>query len=172
MKTKLIILTTLFMSLGLSAQNLVDMSDWVAGTSGATTNYHGYGPDNMNFRVNVTGPHGQSVVAWQAKPDSTSGLNGGMIHNGVVLSTNKTYRLTFWVKSEGSSNCSDGIGFFGYKGSDGQRLDQYERLDGVVHDWPKFSNTALPNDKWLLAVGYLHPDSYTGAELGGSTTLP
>ncbi|WP_422079421.1 fibronectin type III domain-containing protein [Ulvibacterium sp.] len=150
-----------------SAQNLVNMDDWVAGTSGPTTNYHGYGPDNMNHRVDILGPYGQNVVAWQAKPDATDGLNGGMIHNGVVLSTNKTYRITYWVRSEGSNNCNDGIGFFGYKGSDGQRLTQYERLDGVIGDWPKFSNVALINDKWFLAVAYLHPDDYTGTELGG-----
>jgi len=150
-----------------SAQNLVNMDDWVSGTNGATTNYHGYGPDSMNHRVDIMGPYGQNVVAWKAQPDATNGLNGGMIHNGVVLSTNKTYRVTIWVRSAGSTSCNDGVGFFGYKGSDGQRLTQYERLDGVIHDWPKFSNVALSNDKWLLAVGYLHANDYTGIELGG-----
>ncbi|WP_425237726.1 fibronectin type III domain-containing protein [Ulvibacterium sp.] len=160
-------LSILFCIQMVSAQNLLNMDDWIAGTNGPTTNYHGYGPDTMNHRVDVLGPFGQSVVAWQARPDATDGLNGGMIHNGVVLSTNKTYRVTYWVRSEGSSNCKDGIGFFGYKGSDGQRLTQYERLDGVIHDWPKFSNVALSNDKWLLAVAYLHANDYTGPELGG-----
>jgi hypothetical protein len=160
-------LSILFCIQIVTAQNLINMDDWVAGTNGPTTNYHGYGPDTMNHRVDILGPFGQSVVAWQARPDATDGLNGGMIHNGVVLSTNKTYRVTYWVRSEGSSNCNDGIGFFGYKGSDGQRLTQYERLDGVIHDWPKFSNVALSNDKWLLAVAYLHTNDYTGPELGG-----
>jgi len=169
MKTKLAFLCAVLITATGLSQNLINTSSWVAGESGATNDYWRQGSVAQNSRVNFPGPlDNQDVVVWQAQADGASGMSGGFIQTGVVLDASKTYRFTSWMRSTGPNNCNNYSGFVPYRDSDGSRITSTERLNGSVTTWPYFSARALPNDKWYLVVGYIHPASYTGSSnLGG-----
>ena len=150
------LLMPLFMA---NAQNLIDYSDWVAGTSGATTNFNLRGTIAQNSRINMTGPYGNQITVWRAAADGNTGFNGGLSHRrGVLMDTSKIYRVSFWVYSEGPNNCTNYTGYVPYD-SGGSRITSAQDTNGASTTWPYFSTVALPNSKWYLVVGYIRPAS-------------
>ena len=78
MKAKSYCLTLILMlaSTALSAQNLLDMSDWTPG-NGATALFLRNGSFAENSREWGTGPHGERTVLWKATPDANVDADGG-----------------------------------------------------------------------------------------------
>ena len=176
---KILSFLVLLCSITVFSQNLVDTSEWVAGTNGATTNFSLQGTASQNSRISMLGPYGSQVTVWQAQADGSSGFNGGFQYKGLVVDTNKTYRVTFWMRSNGANNCTNYNGFVPYY-TGGGLVQPFLNENGGSVSWPYFSSTNLPNDKWFLVVGYLRPNSATDLgvsgvydpSLGSATNLP
>jgi hypothetical protein len=165
MRTNLIF--TIIFLLGFSvaiSQNLIDSDDWIAGTSGSTTNYSTQGTTAQNSRITMTGPFSNQVTVWKATADGASGMNGGFVHKGFIMQTNKTYRVSFWMRSSANS-CSNFSGFVSYY-TTGGLVQPFEREDGTNASWPYFSTPNLQDDKWFLVVGYIRPN--TESDVGDS----
>ena len=160
-----IFIVLVFSSGSINAQNLVDTSDWVAGTSGATTNYSLQGSVSQNSRIPMMGPYGLEVTVWQASADGSTGMNGGFEHKGLVLDTDKTYRVSFWIQSSGPNNCTNYAAFVPYYVGGGL-IQPFKDENGGDHNWPYFSDMDQPNDKWFLIVGYVR--SSTAIDIGDS----
>ncbi|WP_420602826.1 fibronectin type III domain-containing protein [Flagellimonas sp.] len=141
------------------------MDDWISGTTGSTTNYSSQGTASQNSRITTTGPYGDQVTVWEGSADGASGMNGGLEHSGVVVDTDKTYRISFWVRSNGLNNCSNTIGFVPYH-IGGGLVQPFENENGGNVSWPYVSSMNYPNDKWFLVVGYIRPPS--ASDMGDS----
>lgn len=166
MKNKLLfIVITILCYSTIYAQNLIQTDDWVAGTSGSTANYSMSGSTAQNSRIEMMGPYGANTVVWQAQADGASGFNGGFTHNGIVMNTNSSYRISFWLRSTGDNNCINYTGFIPYNIS-GQRILSSTNESGGTEQWPYFSNLNMPNDRWYLMVGYMRPNG--ALDLGNS----
>ena len=172
-----LILPILFFT-GVSAQNLINSNDWIAGTVGATTNYSLLGTNAQNSRIEMPGPYGNTVTVWRGSADGATGMNGGFSHNGVTMNTNTAYRVTFWMRA-GANACTNFSGFTPYEVG-GPLVQPFLREDGSNVSWPYFSSVNLPDDKWYLIVGYLRPGSMADngdsgvydPSSGTSTSLP
>ncbi|MEX0274648.1 MAG: Ig-like domain-containing protein [Flavobacteriaceae bacterium] len=168
-----------FLPLIVSGQNLVNMNDWVSGTSGATTNYGDEGTATHNSRITMMGPYGANVTVWEGFADGSSGMNGGLRHKGITVDTNKSYRVSFWLQSEGANNCNNYAGFIPYDTS-GNLISSTQDENGNNRSWPYFSTTPLPNGQWYLVVGYIRSSSISDVGNSGvydpsqvaSSTLP
>ncbi|SNR62861.1 hypothetical protein SAMN04488009_2832 [Maribacter sedimenticola] len=161
----LILLITVVCFSTVKAQNLIHTDDWVAGETGRTDNYQNQGLDTQNSRINMVGPYGETIVVWQALADGDAGFNGGFSENGVLLDTNKSYRVSFWVRSNGNMNCQNYTGFTPYDSND-NLLQNFQTEDGDPISWPYFSAMDMPNDKWYLIVGHIRPNG--AVDLGTS----
>ncbi|MET1260677.1 fibronectin type III domain-containing protein [Flagellimonas sp. DF-77] len=148
-----------------SAQNLVDSSDWVSGTTGSTTNWSMLGNTSQNSRITMTGPLGNQVTVWEAAANGASGMNGGLWYNSLIVDTSKSYRVSFWIRSEGPTNCDNRTGFVPYY-TTGGLVQPFEHENGSNVSWPTFTSVDQPNNKWYLMVAYVRPGA--ASDLGDS----
>lgn len=138
-----------FLCLNISAQNLLNMTGWKIG-SGSASGFNQNGTTSENERIWGTGPLGNRVVLWEARPDANSGPDGGWVASHVTIDHTKMYRLVVWIKKTGNTN---GATYFGVYG--GNATVTY--LNGSVNNNPYFWAGDLPElDKWYLLVGYVH----------------
>ncbi|WP_350292603.1 fibronectin type III domain-containing protein [uncultured Croceitalea sp.] len=156
-KVSLTLLGALF-STAMHGQNLINSNEWVSGTSGATATYSMQGTTAQNSREIMNGPYGSQVTVWRASANGASGMNGGFSHNGIIVDTDKTYKISFWMRASGSNNCTNYSGFTPYYAAGGL-VQPFEREDGTGLSWPYFSSVNLPDDKWYLIIGYVRPSS-------------
>lgn len=149
---KIIIITLIglsFLTTGLFAQNLLDMSGWAIGT-GSTTGFSQNGSTSENTREWGTGPHGNRVVFWKAIPDANYDADGGWNASYVSIDHTKMYRFSVWLKKTGSQN---GYSYLGCTAAG----DLVTDLNGTANGNPYFWYGSLPQlDRWYLVVGYIH----------------
>jgi len=159
------IAVTLFFIHNVQGQNSIDTSSWVAGNSATPSGYNNLGSSAQNSRVQVTGPFGNQVTVWDGTSDGSSGFNGGFIHDGISVNTSNTYRISYWLKASGPGGCfnRNRAGFISTNGM--------LRLDGSSTSAPEFVRTSLSNGDWILVVGYIHPNSYSGGTIGGAYNI-
>lgn len=176
---QILIFSVFLTSILATSQNLIDSSSWISGTNGATANYSMQGTTSQNSRITMNGPYGSPVTVWRGSADGSSGMNGGFSHSGFTVNTNKTYKISFWMRSSGSNSCTNYSGFVPYYSSGGL-VQPFDREDGTGVSWPYFSSVNLPDDKWYLVVGYIRPSSVSDigdsgvydSTLGTSSNIP
>ncbi len=141
--------------------NILDDSNWVAGTSGTVGNWAIVGTAAENTRINKTNPFGYTDVVW-ATPgnDVVSDGDGGWQNHSHTIDKTKTYRLSIWVKRE---NIGNGRTYFGCQHSTVSNLGQ-----DVANTNPYFVtaiSSELPemSEQWLLWVAHIHPYTYGGS---------
>lgn len=146
MKSIFGILILLFCSIS-SAQNLIDWSSWVIGSSTEPTGFEYYGSSSNNSIISDVGPYGTNVTMLKGVPGS--GVGDGGVDVIPSLDVSEVYRISTWVKSEGTGGCTN---YFS--------VDQWNRTHTIAggSDWPEFRNSNLPDDKWLLVVAYIRPN--------------
>ena len=158
----LLALLALFALTNLHSQNLLenDLKNWTVGT-GSVTGFNQNGSTSENSRENGTGPLGNSVVLWKAKPDSNSNADGGWNTNYHAIDHTKDYRFTVWIKKTNSNTGNTYLGCNSY--------NNILTLSGSVNNNPYFFVGDLPQlNKWYLIVGFVHNSSYTGtSNVGG-----
>jgi hypothetical protein len=117
------------------------------GTIGVFNSTGGSSESERQFGVN---PHGEPAVLWVAKPDGSSGQDGGWNTSLFDIDHRKTYRVMQWVKRTG--NNAGGV-YLGCHGS-----GNVNSLSGTPQSNPYFkSNWDAPvMGRWYLIVGYIH----------------
>ncbi|SMC74797.1 hypothetical protein [Pedobacter africanus] len=145
-KSKIMAIAIVLMNqLSLSAQNLLNMQDWVEG-QGSAGIFGANGSSAENVREWGIGPHGKRVLLWKAIPDGNSNADGGWNSLPFAINHNSMYRFTVWMKK---TNSVSGDSYLGC----GEVLG----LDGVANGNPYFWYGDLPElNKWYLIVGYVH----------------
>ncbi|MDA3911584.1 MAG: T9SS type A sorting domain-containing protein [Bacteroidales bacterium] len=140
----------------------LDYTTWSVGT-GSASGFSRNGADNENYRINGTDPWGNSAVIWEARPDATSGADGGWNSSEFPIDNTKTYRFSVWVRRTNLGNGSFYMGTNGYGSTSGV----YNRDNGSNNTNPYFEITNPPAavNEWILVVGHIWPaGSGTGAE--------
>ncbi|WP_053003965.1 tail fiber protein [Sphingobacterium sp. Ag1] len=136
-------------ALGSSAQNLLNLNDWVTGTGG-TSGLTANGLVSENEREWGIGPLGTQVVLWKGTPSGDQAGDGGWNSTDIAINSQKTYRFSVWIKK---TNSKSGTAYFGCGAA-------VTTLTGVVNNNAYFWNGNLPDlDKWYLLVGYVHGSS-------------
>ncbi len=157
MKKSVALFFTLFITIGISSQNLIDPSTWTVG-SGSVSGFNVNGTDAENFREMGIGPHNESVLLWKAVPDAVSNADGGWNGTYFNIDNTKTYRFTVWIKK---TNSTDGRTYFGLYTRNSANAHTTLRLDGTAQNNAYFFSGDLPElDKWYLLVGYVHHSGY------------
>jgi len=140
----------------LKAQNLVNLSGWVAG-SGSVSGFQGTGLPSENERIWSIGPHGNQVVLWRCKPSGDRNGDGGFDAAGFNIDHQKMYRLSVWLKK---NNSHDGNSYLG--------CGYVNHLSGQPNSNAYFWMGDLPElDKWYLVVGYIHASNDPSTESFG-----
>jgi hypothetical protein len=148
--------------------NILKPKLWSIGTG----NMPGFGSDNgspsENHRIIGTDPYGNDAVIWEARPDSSSGADGGWNTNTFSIDNTKLYRFSTWVKR---TVYNDGRFYFGTRGY-GSTNGVLRRDNGTNTSNPYYYISSdpptigqLPQNEWVLVVGHNWPaGSGTGAE--------
>lgn len=133
-------------ALGSSAQNLLNLNEWVIGPGGIT-GFTANGLATENEREWGIGPQGRQVIVWKGTPSGDQNGDGGWNSSDIAINNQKTYRYTVWIKKTNSKTgttylgCSPGV----------------NSLAGVANNNPYFWYGNLPElDRWYLLVGYVH----------------
>jgi len=141
--------------------NMLDWSDWQAGTTGDTASYTAIGVSASNNREIVEGPFGEDTIVWEAEDDT------GFITPAVPVDPSKTYRISLWIKVVGTVSTGN-IYFYG------TGANRYQELNNDSTSFAFFYNTTptlSQRDRWVLLVGYILPHNTTrtvsGTLLGG-----
>jgi len=128
-----------------TAQNLLNLSDWVTG-SGGTAGFTMNGLVTENEREWGIGPQGRQVIVWKGTPNGDAQADGGFASVDIPINHQKTYRFSIWIKR---TNSKSGTAYFG--------CGTVNTLAGAVNNNPYFWSGNLPElDKWYLLVGYVH----------------
>lgn len=133
--------------------------DWTAGspTNSGFYNLNGAGAENKI--ITGTTPFGDDDLLWECVNDAGSDGDGGWDTDYFDVDQTKAYRFTVWVKK--TVNLSDGSTYFGTK--------KVKDLSGTANSNPYFWHGDPPQlNTWYLLVGYIHPASYSGTDIGVS----
>lgn len=148
--------------------NILRPKLWTTGTGGVS----GFGSDNgsasENHRIIGTDPYGNDAVIWEARPDSSSGADGGWNTNRFSIDNTKLYRFSVWVRR---TVYDDGRFYFGTRGY-GSTNGVLRRDSGNNTTNPYYWTSSdppttgqLPQNEWVLVVAHNWPaGSGTGAE--------
>jgi len=140
----------------INAQNLLNTNAWTVG-SGSVSGFSQYGTTSENSRILETNHLGNSVIIWQATPDSAGGRSGGFSSPVVNIDHTKTYRLSVWIKKSNANSGTTQLKPETYSG--GSYHATY--LNGTPLTWQPFWYGSLPKfDRWYLLVGFIHRSSY------------
>lgn len=124
--------------------------NWSLG-SGNTGDFVINGTVAENQRISYTTPFGDTDVVWQAVPEGVSGADGGWNYSNIPIDSEKTYRLSVWIKKTGTVDGSTYLGTL-----------NVNNLNGTLNGNPYFFAADLPQlDIWYLVVGYIHKSSYS-----------
>lgn len=146
--------------------SLVDYSGWTLTSTGGWSNN---GASSENCRVIYPNPRGNSDIMWATLTNDTSSNDDGGFHSPqVVIDKTKKYRFSVWIRRE---NVGSGRTYLGLNAYDSSSVENgLLKLDGTAITNPYFTHflasetfgTACNND-WILLVGYVHPNSYSGS---------
>ncbi|WP_316834532.1 hypothetical protein [Pedobacter nutrimenti] len=140
-----LLLASLFFSKQSSAQNLLDLQNWVPG-QGTTGIFTKVGQDSESTREWGDGPYGKRSILWKAQADGAYDADGGWATSQFPINPLYMYRYTVWIKK---TNSKDGLIYFG--------CTNVQSLAGVPDSNPYFWYGKLPEiNKWYLLVGYIH----------------
>ncbi|MGI5840752.1 MAG: DUF2341 domain-containing protein [Patescibacteria group bacterium] len=139
---------------------ILNYTTWKEGQTGSVTDFSQNGSTSENYRVLDTDPWGRKVPVWEARPDSTSGADGGWGTSTFTIDNTKLYRFSTWVNR--TVKGTDGrfyLGTNGYGSVNGVIL----LANGSVSTNPYFWNSVdLPENEWILVVGHIQPHSHVG----------
>ncbi|EOG7618204.1 fibronectin type III domain-containing protein [Vibrio parahaemolyticus] len=144
--------------------NLLDVSTWKVGTQGSQVGFNRNGRLEESAIVSGMSPFGADAL-WECRPYGDSSGDGGWVTSEFPIDTTKTYRFCVWFKVKDAK----GAGAF-YLGC--SQSGSTANLDGTVNKNPYFvsgnyaSLGKVEADKWYLAVGVVHPHTYTGSDSG------
>lgn len=139
---------------------LVSEASWVIGTQSDQPGFPAAGNAEENHIITGVGPYGTTAKIWKAT--SLGGqADGGW--NGVpfAIDRTKTYRFSVWFKLPVAA--TSGTVYLG--------CGTVQTLAGVLNSNPYFYSGSLHRShpgKWLLCVGYIHPEGYAGAPMADS----
>lgn len=147
-----------------SIKSLIDPTTWTTG-NGSATGFSVNGAADENHRFMDTDPFGIQAMVWEARPDATSGADGGWNGSTFSIDNTKLYRFSVWVNRTVQGNGSFYFGLRGYNSSN-SNVGVYNRSNGSNNTNPYFWSTATPTTvgEWTLVVGHVWPvGSGTGA---------
>lgn len=135
---------------GIKQPLLLDYTQWEAGQTGNVGMFPRNGDIPENHRVVDTDPWGKPTVVWEARPDATSGPDGGWNADFVPVDPTKTYRFSTWVRRTVIGN---GTFYMGCHGSPAV----LNRSNGVANGNPYFDYRGGLGATWILVVGHIWP---------------
>ncbi|EPO2258114.1 fibronectin type III domain-containing protein [Vibrio parahaemolyticus] len=144
--------------------NLLNVSTWKVGTQGSQVGFNRNGRLEESAIVSGMSPFGADAL-WECRPYGDSSGDGGWVTSEFPIDTTKTYRFCVWFKVKDAK----GAGAF-YLGC--SQSGSTANLNGTVNKNPYFvsgnyrSLGKVEADKWYLAVGVVHPHTYTGSDSG------
>jgi len=143
---------------------ILDYSTWTVGTSGSQPGFNINGSSTENYIIEGSDPFGNIIPIWEARPDATSGPDGGWNSTPAFnIDNTKCYRFSTWVKRTVKGNGHFYLGLYGYN-STGSIIGVLNRSSGSVDTNPYFQinsnwgewESGL-TDKWYLVVGHVFP---------------
>jgi len=143
---------------------ILDYSTWTVGTSGSQPGFNINGSSTENYIIEGSDPFGNTIPIWEARPDATSGPDGGWNSTPAFnIDNTKCYRFSTWVKRTVKGNGHFYLGLRGYN-STGSNIGVLNRSSGSVNTNPYFQvnkgwgewESGL-TDKWYLVVGHVFP---------------
>lgn len=143
---------------------ILDYSTWTVGTSGSQPGFNINGSSTENYIIEGSDPFGNTIPIWEARPDATSGADGGWNSTPAFnIDNTKCYRFSTWVKRTVKGNGHFYLGLHGYN-STGSNIGVLNRSSGSVNTNPYFQinsnwgewESGL-TDKWYLVVGHVFP---------------
>jgi hypothetical protein len=143
---------------------ILDYSTWTVGTSGSQPGFNINGSSTENYIIESSDPFGNIIPIWEARPDATSGPDGGWNSTPAFnIDNTKCYRFSTWVKRTVKGNGHFYLGLYGYN-STGSNIGVLNRSSGTVNTNPYFQvnegwgewESGL-TDKWYLVVGHVFP---------------
>lgn len=154
--------------IGLRATNLLNYTTWTVGTTGSQSGFGDNGAVAENHIVERADPQGKMVPVWEARPDTTSGADGGWNSSLHSIDRNAFYRFSVWVMRTVKGNGHFYMGLKGYDSSS-THVGVYRRSNGDNDTNPYFTVNSQWNEwgdtnQWYLAVGHVWPEgSGTGS---------
>jgi hypothetical protein len=137
---------------------LLDYTIWQDGQTGSVGVFSQNGSTAENHRVLGPDPWGKETVLWEARPDATSGADGGWNQTTIAVDNTKMYRFSTWVRRTVIGNGSFYLGCNGYGSTNG-----VIRVSTGANDTnPYFWVGALSNTDWILVVAHVWPHTYAG----------
>ena len=135
---------------------IVDYTVWEDGQTGSVTGFSQNGSTSENYRILGSDPWGKETVIWEARPDETSGPDGGWNSSQFNIDNTKMYRFSVWIRRTVLGNGSAYLGCRGYGLTNGV----LQRDNGVNNTNPYFWNGAWSSSygsDWVLIVGHIWP---------------
>lgn len=149
---------------------ILDYSTWTIGTTGSQTGFSRNGLESENYIIEGQDPFGNIIPIWEARPDATSGADGGWNSDLFSIDNTKYYRFSTWVKRTVKGNGHFYLGTEGYNSANAD-IGVLYRSTGAVNTNPYFNvnsnwgewESGVEN-KWYLVVGHIFPvNSGTGS---------
>ena len=148
--------------------SLIDYSTWTLGDT-VPSGWVNNGSVIENTRVIYPNPRGNMDLMWATLGnDTTSDGDGGFNSPMINIDKTKKHRFSIWIKRE---NMGDGRTYLGLNAYDSSNSENgLLRLDGTSVTNPYFVSFvqgdtfgSACNDDWVLIVGYVHPEGYSGS---------
>lgn len=148
--------------------SLIDYSGWTVGDT-VPSGWSNNGSSTENCRLVHTNPRGDLDIMWATlNNDADSNSDGGFHSPNANIDKTKKYRFSVWIKRE---NIGDGRTYFGLNSYDSSGAENgLLKLDGTAIANPYFTNFVKSdsfgsacNDDWILIIGYVHPEGYSGS---------
>lgn len=141
-------------------KNILNLSSWVVG-EGAISGFSLNGSTTENYRIITTDPWGDSNIIWEARPDATSGADGGWNGSTFPIDNTKMYRFSVWVRRTVTGNGSFYLGLYGYGSTNGVLHRDNVSTNNTN---PYFWSGGISAGEWRLVVGHVWPaNSGTGS---------
>ena len=146
------------------AASVINMSTWVLGTSGGTSDYGANGDGNS--RIMDSTPYGDLNIVWDvSNQDVASDADGGWNTSIFNIDNSSMYRFSVWMRRKVIGNGSSYLGLTGFD-SGNVNVGVLNRSNGATNTNPYFYAASWPYTagQWILLVGHVWPvGSGTGA---------
>ena len=137
--------------------SIINMSNWIPGTTGSTTGYTQNGDGNS--RVIDSTPYGDLQTVWDvSSQDIVSDADGGWNTSFFSINSSSLYRFSTWIRRKNIGNGSTYLGVHGYN-SVGTNIGVLNRTNGATNTNAYFFSGGWPYsaNEWLLLVGHVWP---------------
>jgi hypothetical protein len=141
---------------GIINPNILDYTTWTLGTGGAS-GFSANGSTNENHRIIDSDPHGRDTVVWEARPEASSGADGGWNGTYYPIDNTKFYRFSVWIRRTVSGN---GSMYFGLHGGN----DAVQNRSNNTSNTNPYFTSGGQGSEWTLYVGHVWP---AGSGSGG-----